>query len=86
MTATQMDMWHFTLSMAKQPQRWECMETCKHSREHVDYFPGTDRERCRYGLYQCGTTGQDSYQELDLRGVVHFFCKFYERREHDHTE
>ena len=63
------------------PELWECMRTCKHAGEITGTFP-TGEKRCEYGEYQDGngTSGNDHYQKVDSRSVVHFYCKYYEMR------
>lgn len=61
-----------------QPELWECMQTCAHCGEDMDFFPGTNDPRCAYGIKRAGTSG-DSMRLVEGADRVHFFCKYYKR-------
>ena len=66
----------------RQPQMWACMKTCRHMGKYVDHFP-TGGVRCMYGVHMDGTSGRDMFSETDAKGLVHFFCRYYEERRHN---
>ena len=61
----------------RQPQMWDCMQTCRHMGEYVDRFP-TGGARCMYGVHMDGTSGGEMFMETDMTGTIHFFCRYYE--------
>ena len=55
---------------------WKCVKTCQNYGKHMGTFPSGE-PRCEYGFYKDGSTGDDMYQEVDERGHVTFYCKYY---------
>lgn len=59
------------------PPLWECMNTCAHAGEVTDFFPGTTRKRCKYGMMRDGCSGRDLYEKV-RDNIVKVYCKYYE--------
>lgn len=75
----QISMMEICPEMYPDPELWECMETCEHVGERMDHFP-TGGDRCCYGDQFNGTSGDQYYSEIDNRGMVHIYCRYYKRR------
>lgn len=61
------------------PQVWDCMKTCARADIFTDEFP-LGGKRCLYGLTQCGTSGEDTYEKI-VDNLVTIYCKYYKSKE-----
>lgn len=73
----QMTIFDFQGNVTLAPEMWDCMKSCEHAGENMDKFPGTNVDRCLYGIF----LGNDMISEQDAKGKVHFWCRYYKPRE-----
>lgn len=62
----------------KTPEAWECYKSCANYGKHMSEF-SVGGDRCDYGFYMDGSSGNDIIQEVDKDSVVHFYCRYYKK-------
>ena len=74
----QMTMYELFPETVPNPGLWKCMETCANCGIYMDKFPiDRDGDRCLYGMYQDGSSGNDIYEIVHSDSTVSFYCKYY---------